>query len=340
MESKLVSVITPCYNGEQFVSLFFDNILQQSYSNIELIFINDGSTDRTEDIALSYRNKLESKIHSFVYLYQENAGQAEAVNKGIKIFKGDYLMWTDSDDILHRDNISKKVAYMEEHPEVGLAQCYGREVMEDKPDVKIRDFRRVPPIGQDDFFEDLLMKRNVEFTPGLYIARREAFLKVNPKRTIYAGRTGQNYQMLLPLAYHYQCGYIEEDLFSYVIRKDSHSHDEIEIEEFVRRSYMAKQTVEATLRQIDMKDNDLAYYLNKLEEKTIRDQFDAGYAFNDIEVLEKMYKELGNEGVRSKRDTIVYYSAKHPSVNRLFLFSKLIKKNSLQILHRIRGQAI
>ena len=53
MTKPLVSIITPCYNGEAFLKRYFESILNQTYPNLELIFINDGSTDRTEEIALS-----------------------------------------------------------------------------------------------------------------------------------------------------------------------------------------------------------------------------------------------------------------------------------------------
>ena len=54
LNEKKVSIITPCFNGESFVERFFENILEQTYKNIELIFVNDGSSDRTEEIAKSY----------------------------------------------------------------------------------------------------------------------------------------------------------------------------------------------------------------------------------------------------------------------------------------------
>ena len=55
--NSLVSIITPCYNGEDYLPQFFESVLNQTYPNIELIFINDGSTDNTEKVALSYRDR-------------------------------------------------------------------------------------------------------------------------------------------------------------------------------------------------------------------------------------------------------------------------------------------
>src|SRR5690554_883131 len=110
-----VSIITPCYNGERFVSRYLDTIVNQSYKNIEFIFVNDGSTDQTEAIVMSYKPKLIEAGIEFIYVYQDNAGQAVALNQGLKLFTGDYLTWPDSDDILSVDSIEKKVKFLKEH---------------------------------------------------------------------------------------------------------------------------------------------------------------------------------------------------------------------------------
>ena len=78
MCNPLVSVITPCYNGEAYLDRYFNSILNQTYRPLELIFVNDGSTDRTAEIAERYAPVLKESDISFIYLHQENAGQAAA----------------------------------------------------------------------------------------------------------------------------------------------------------------------------------------------------------------------------------------------------------------------
>lgn len=323
MEEKLVSIITPCFNGEDFLNRFFYTILNQTYKNIELIFINDGSTDRTEQIALSYKPLIEADKHSFTYIYQENAGQAAAVNKGIKIFNGDYLMWHDADDILDKNNVRRKVEFMEAHPQYGIAQCYGKEVHERDLGKKLRDFGRIPPSGEDKLFEDLIMKKNVEYSPGLFIVRRSAFLAANPKRDIFESRRGQNMQMLLPVVYNFPCGYIREDLFTYVIREQSHSHDHITMEELIKRSGERKIMLLETLNRIDMKDR--AYYVNRVEEVLLRELFDVAYGLKDKDTIRTKYKELKEKKYATARDTLVYYSSRLAAVNLLFKSLKRIR---------------
>ena len=126
----LVSIITPAYNVSRYLKSFFDSVLRQDYTNYELIFINDGSTDDTEMIALQYKKVFEQKGHRFVYLFKENGGQAAALNTGFPYMKGKYFIWPDSDDILCFNNLSVKVDFMEANPSVDLGIAWANHVKE------------------------------------------------------------------------------------------------------------------------------------------------------------------------------------------------------------------
>lgn len=149
----LVSIITPSYNSEKYLDAFFISILEQDYENYEVIFINDGSTDRTENIVYKYKEKFEERNIRFVYLKQENGGQAKAMNLGFPYIQGKYFIWPDSDDELYRNNISEKVKYMEQHPDIPLAMSWADYV--DESGNVIKRLQRIKP-EKDNFFEDLL----------------------------------------------------------------------------------------------------------------------------------------------------------------------------------------
>lgn len=195
----LVSIITPSYNSEKYLDAFFISILEQDYEKYEIIFINDGSTDRTENIVYKYKEKFEERNIRFVYLKQENGGQAKAMNLGFPYIQGKYFIWPDSDDELYRNNISEKVKYMEQHPDIPLAMS-GADYVDESGNV-IKRLQRIKP-EKDNFFEDLLFSKNVVFCPGIYIMRTDVFFKYVPSRHINESRIGQNYQILLPVAYH------------------------------------------------------------------------------------------------------------------------------------------
>lgn len=114
---KKVSILMPTYNDCSTIEESLDSLISQTYTNWELIIIDDGSTDKTKDIIQNYikNHNLESKI---VYIYQENADQLRAIINGINYITGDYVYVLHSDDLLYDEtSIEKNVKYLEEHPQ-------------------------------------------------------------------------------------------------------------------------------------------------------------------------------------------------------------------------------
>lgn len=109
-----VSVILPAYNAERFLKEAIDSVLEQTYSNFELIIINDGSTDNTDAIIQSYSDP------RIVYIKQENQGLARALNNGIAKARGNFIARMDADDICMPTRFEKQVKYLQRHPEVSL----------------------------------------------------------------------------------------------------------------------------------------------------------------------------------------------------------------------------
>lgn len=91
LDQPLVSIVIPVFNGEDFLEEAIQSAINQTYSNIEILVINDGSTDRTEEIAKKYKKQIR-------YFYKENGGVASALNLGIKEMKGEYFSWLSHDD--------------------------------------------------------------------------------------------------------------------------------------------------------------------------------------------------------------------------------------------------
>ncbi len=99
----LVSVIVPCYNVEKYLPECLDSLIYQTYTNIEILIIDDGSRDDTSAVAKDYADKYEC-VH---YYYKDNGGLSSARNMGIEYASGDYLAFVDSDDWVDEDYIEK-----------------------------------------------------------------------------------------------------------------------------------------------------------------------------------------------------------------------------------------
>lgn len=84
----MVSLIIPCYNGEKFINRCLDSVLDQSYKDIELIFVNDGSTDKTSETINIRKEELENKLTKFIYIEQENQGVGASCNNAFKKVTG------------------------------------------------------------------------------------------------------------------------------------------------------------------------------------------------------------------------------------------------------------
>jgi glycosyltransferase involved in cell wall biosynthesis len=116
----LVSVITPCFNAASYIRSAIDSVLSQTYTNIELLLINDGSTDETEAIILSYA---DPRIR---YFSQNNKGQCAASNYGLSHAKGEYLKFFDADDVMNAMHIEAQLNKLNGQKDA-LASCaWGR----------------------------------------------------------------------------------------------------------------------------------------------------------------------------------------------------------------------
>jgi glycosyltransferase involved in cell wall biosynthesis len=102
MNKPLVSIIIPVYNGSNFLSEAIDSALSQTYPNCEVIVVNDGSTDATEDICIIYGDKIR-------YYKQDNQGVSVALNYGISLMKGEYFSWLSHDDVYYPNKIQIQI---------------------------------------------------------------------------------------------------------------------------------------------------------------------------------------------------------------------------------------
>ncbi|MFM6154955.1 MAG: glycosyltransferase, partial [Sphaerospermopsis kisseleviana] len=110
-----VSVIIPVYNGQKYLAEAIENVKQQNYQPLEIIVIDDGSTDATAEIAAKYQDTIR-------YLYQENSGPAAARNLGINMAKGEVITFLDVDDIWLEDKLKVQVDYFANNPSVEIVQ--------------------------------------------------------------------------------------------------------------------------------------------------------------------------------------------------------------------------
>lgn len=215
----LVSVMIPCFNGESFVSKLFDSFLEQTYSKIHLILVDDGSTDNTREVVFSYVERFKKVGIELEYIWQENSGVSVAINTALKCVKGEFCMWIDSDDYVTPDHVERKVNALVENSKAAIVRCQGTCVGEDGNFLGL--------LGNEEsvgtFYEDVMLGFKA-CTPGLYMVRTRVLLDSLVERSIYPHRQGQNLQLLGAVTYNKEIVCIQDRLFYYVVRKESSCH--------------------------------------------------------------------------------------------------------------------
>jgi glycosyltransferase involved in cell wall biosynthesis len=203
-----MSVVIPSYNRANCIEKAIDSVLEQTVDDIEIILVDDGSTDNTREIVL---NKYGDQVR---YVYQENQGISGARNNGIKNAQGDYIAFLDSDDYWCPSKIERQLSLAEEHPEYGLLasrcdkiQCAGDIKKPNRP--LLYQSRR----GKSGWVLNDLFRANFIRTSSVII-RRDCFDKVG----LFDEKLKQteDYDLWLRMAAEYQVGFINESLTVYV----------------------------------------------------------------------------------------------------------------------------
>jgi Glycosyltransferases involved in cell wall biogenesis len=180
----LVSILTPCYNGEKFISDYVNSIFKQDYSNIEVICVDDGSNDATKQLILGYENEFLARKISFQYIWNEHHGAASAIDKGLKNVKGKYLTWIDVDDSMHSDYFSQKVRFLEENtdPDLVISRC---PYIEQSTGETVGCSWKDVPLERKELIHRLLLSPKSDLEPGNAMVRIEQFDALNPQRFFF-----------------------------------------------------------------------------------------------------------------------------------------------------------
>lgn len=219
MKPPLVSVVIDNYNYADFLQQAIDSILNQTYENIELIVVDDGSTDGSREIIQTYGDKL-------IPVLQDNAGQLAAINTGFARAQGKYVCFLDSDDYYHPEKVEKIVHAFAAHPD--WIQISHPWISIDK-DGKIRGQSTSDKMSRGDVSKLLLqVGRYASGITSSLAYRRNALEKVFPipliqEQNTYVGYIDSFLNTTIP--FYGEVGCINEPLMFYRIHgKNGHAH--------------------------------------------------------------------------------------------------------------------
>lgn len=217
-----VSLVTPVFNGESYLPGMLESVLCQTYPQMEVILVDDGSTDQTIQVAERYRERFVKRGYDYRIVHSGHKNASAAINQGLSYVTGEYLIWPDSDDVLAQESVEKRVEFLQDHPEYQCVRSLswyfnaGTGERAEKADEQQGDLDR------EELFWDILESRTFVCC-GCYMLKSASFFAIYPERRIPEYGVGQNFQMLLPFMYRHKCLTIREELYGVAVREGSHS---------------------------------------------------------------------------------------------------------------------
>lgn len=227
----LLSIITPVYNVEAYLDRCVQSILNQSYHNIELILIDDGSTDGS----LAVCEKWAAKDNRVKVIHKENGGVSTARNAGLEVMKGDYLTFVDPDDFISLDTYADNMDYLLKHQDVDILQYpYCNYYSENE----ISDYHRPSSlllVGSEQIFQNWWSGSPLEFTACNKIYKRALWNDVR----FVVGHVSEDTRLVPQFALKANSVYISSNGLYYYQRnrKDSYTYGDYTFEKHLDLFY-------------------------------------------------------------------------------------------------------
>lgn len=202
-----MSIIVPIYNEEENIKRCIDSLINQTYENLEIILLNDGSTDNTKDIIDSYKDKRIKKVH------KTNSGIGDTRNKGIEMSTGDYIMFVDSDDFIELDCVETLVKKLEKDKVDLVISNYFLDTKSKTYEIKF------PNLGKTSLKEEPDMLSKINLAPWNKIYKSELFKKTDNCFPLYV-KYEDAPVVVKAICDAKKISFEDKCLFHYVMKKD------------------------------------------------------------------------------------------------------------------------
>ncbi len=355
MEKPLVTVIIPIYNGEIFIKKCIDCLIEQSYTNIECVIVDDGSTDNTKKLV---KNIVEEvKIINIRFISQSRQGVSVARNSGIDVAKGKYIIFIDADDTLDRDAIDHSVQLLEDHnldllifgyyfdiPQTNnkveqIPNCYKNILIQNAEELRdklvdLYDANLMYNIWNKVFKREIISNNSIRFPIGKVYNEDRDFVRD------YL-RNAERIEVISDCYYHYYrnqsstTGVYRSDLFD--IRKEEYYRmkdffSSIGLEDEKTEEYISRQHLDRVMGCVE----NTFYLLDKNGVRSLKEIRNNIYKMiNDELTIESVKKTVP----KSKKMKIMTIPYKTRSVNTVFLMTLFIhhvKNNYPQLFHKLK----
>jgi len=193
----MVSVVIPCYNAQDTITACISSVLRQTYKDLEIIVVDDGSGDKSVAVLEHYLQEIKTGRDRVSVITQKNMGPSAARNKGISMARGAYIAFLDADDQWHEDKLMSQVTVMEADKNIRLISCgYNSRPEKEQDKIRFVSFRQ-------------LLKKNYFAATSTVLIRKDALdgLSFNEQQ-----KYAEDYRLWLQIAWQHTCAIINRPL--------------------------------------------------------------------------------------------------------------------------------
>lgn len=321
--SKLISVIVPVYNVEKYLERCLDSILRQTYTNLEILVIDDGSKDNSGKICDEY----EAKDSRIKVIHKINGGLSDARNAGLKIATGEYIGFVDSDDYI-ADDMFETLYNLSENNSADISIVSFYEIYKDKI-IGVRNDKTLTKMTKEEALKELLIDTNIQSYAWNKLFKKELFEGLNFP-------VGKNFEDIATTVLLFEKAenvvVLQEPKYYYLRRDDSiighrNSKTYIDYLEVIYDKYMYLKDKYPNIEVY----NAYNYVINMIWVYTIISAFDLDEVFEkfdgNYQLLCEIIKNYGTE-ITEKLD---YYSK---SILNMLLLNKEICREPVKVLYK------
>lgn len=325
MNSK-ISVIVPVYNAQKTIKKCIESILVQTYKNLEIILINDGSNDKTEEIC----EKLVQTDNRIKYYYKENTGVSKTRNFGLEKASGDYISFIDADDFLE-NNMYEIMIKEINNADILICNCFlisDNKKINNDIDIKNNSYENLEEMLKD--VNNKEINRYVN-PPWNKLIKREI---INNNNILFNSKISLGEDLLFNLTcmkYANKINIINERLYNYVVTTNGLSEKKRDIKDFLNNSFYLMHSLIEISQKVENLDNII---LNELRNIIVR--MEQKYEISEMLKFLELIRDKICNSVKSKRlsknNRIVYLLLKYKQykmIAKIYLLKGKIKRRKI-----------
>lgn len=309
----LISVVMPVYNQSRFIKEAVDSILNQTFSDFELIIIDDASTDGTTEILKKYTDPRIKLI-----IKDRNQGVSRAINDGLRLAKGKYIARMDGDDISVKDRFEKQVAILENNPKIFICGSWIQFFGNSRKIIKYKE-------THNEIITELLINCSISISSSMFRRKELSHIIFDVNK-----RSGEDYDFWTKVAWLGEMYNIQEVLLLYRVHQNQAS--------LIHKPNQILDDIQIRLNLFKKINYDTQKYTDPLITKILL--LNKSISINELELFLKWIAELYKSNLKSKMYPFKELKLVLKRIKRTLLFSLFFKKTEIGIDKRWRIKAL